>query len=83
MSLQDLGSLGEFIGSIAVLATLIYLAYQTRQTTKMLAQSKDAQTASMIQATYNLWHNLYGRILESPDTARIFRPRSTPKTGHT
>jgi len=29
---QLLGSYGEFIGSIAVLATLIYLALQTRQT---------------------------------------------------
>lgn len=73
MSILELGALGDFIGSIAVLATLIYLAYQTRQNTKILAQSRDAQTASMVQANMGLWHNLYGRILESPDTARIFR----------
>ena len=33
VTLQDLGSLGEFIGSIAVLASLLYLALQVRQAT--------------------------------------------------
>ena len=32
--LESLGNLGEFIGSIAVLASLIYLALQVRQATK-------------------------------------------------
>lgn len=73
MSITELGALGEFVGSIAVLATLVYLAFQTRQNGLMLSQSKDAQTATMIQANMNLWHNLYGRILESAETARIFR----------
>jgi hypothetical protein len=31
MAIQDLGALGELIGAVAVLATLIYLAIQTRQ----------------------------------------------------
>ena len=34
MSLQDLGGLGEFIGSIAVVLSLLYLAVQIRQNTK-------------------------------------------------
>lgn len=33
MSLIELGALGEFIGSIAVLATLVYLVFQIRQNT--------------------------------------------------
>ncbi|NIP16036.1 MAG: hypothetical protein GWM88_15410 [Pseudomonadales bacterium] len=33
MSISELGSLGEFVGSLAVLATLIYLAMQIRQNT--------------------------------------------------
>ena len=32
MSITELGALGEFVGSIAVLGTLIYLAIQTRLT---------------------------------------------------
>jgi hypothetical protein len=34
MSIQDLGSLGEFFSAIAVFVTLVYLAVQTRQTRK-------------------------------------------------
>lgn len=34
-TIQDLGAAGEFVGAIAVLVTLIYLAYQTRQTGKI------------------------------------------------
>jgi hypothetical protein len=33
MSISELGSLGEFISSIAVLVTLIYLVFQIRQNT--------------------------------------------------
>ena len=35
MTLQDLGSIGEFIAAIATLATLIYLAVQIRQNTSI------------------------------------------------
>ncbi len=42
MTIQDLGALGEFLGSIAVLATLIYLALQTRQNTAAIAAQVDA-----------------------------------------
>jgi hypothetical protein len=40
VSINDLGSLGEFIGSLAVLLTLGYLAIQTRAT----RQATDLQT---------------------------------------
>lgn len=73
MSIIELGALGEFIGSVAVLITLIYLAYQTRQNGMFLAQQTKAQTATMVQANMGLWHSLYGKILESPDAARIFK----------
>jgi len=36
---QLLGNFGEFVGSIAILVTLIYLATQLRQTTKALRAS--------------------------------------------
>ena len=32
MSILELGALGEFLGSIGVIATLIYLSVQIRQT---------------------------------------------------
>ena len=36
MTLADLGNLGEFIGSIAVVVTLVYLIIQVRQNTVQL-----------------------------------------------
>ena len=59
LTIQDLGSLGEFFGSIAVLATLIYLALQTRQNTMAIAAQVDAAritsvtTLSLAAATSN------------------------------
>ncbi len=35
-TIQDLGAVGEFVSSIAVLVTLIYLAVQTHQTQKLV-----------------------------------------------
>ncbi len=34
MTLQDLGNLGEFLGSIGVIGSLVYLAIQIRQNTR-------------------------------------------------
>lgn len=37
MTMQELGAIGEFVGGIAVIATLIYLALQIKQNTRMNA----------------------------------------------
>ncbi len=42
LTIQDLGALGELLGSVAVLATLVYLAMQTRQNTTAIAAQLDA-----------------------------------------
>ena len=51
LSIQDLGALGELLGSIAVLATLVYLALQTRQNTVAIGAQLDA---AVIAARQNL-----------------------------
>ncbi len=45
MSIMELGALGEFLSSIAVVGTLIYLAVQIRQTSNGLAQNRDIMRA--------------------------------------
>ena len=42
MTIQDLGALGELLGSVAVLVTLVYLAFQTRQNALMIGAQLDA-----------------------------------------
>ena len=49
LTIQDLGALGELLGSIAVLATLIYLALQTRQNTMAISAQLDAARLGAIQ----------------------------------
>ncbi len=39
MTLEDLGNLGDFVGGAAVIVTLVYLAVQIRQNTRMLRQA--------------------------------------------
>ncbi len=42
LTIQDLGALGELLGSIAVLVTLVYLAFQTRQNRMAISAQLDA-----------------------------------------
>ncbi len=52
LTIQDLGALGELLGSVAVLATLVYLAMQTRQNTMAIsAQLEAARIGSMTNLT--------------------------------
>ena len=51
MDIQDLGAIGELIGSIAVVVTLIYLAQQIRQNTRQLHVSN---SESFVDRHYNL-----------------------------
>lgn len=55
MTIVELGAIGEFVGSIAVLATLGYLAVQVNQT-KRAVQSASLQTgiATMTQNSQNV-----------------------------
>ena len=65
MSIQELGSLGEFIAAIAVLVTLIYLALQIRQT-------KLAVSANTHQALNDVSIHLYTTVASNESLAAAF-----------
>jgi hypothetical protein len=54
LTIQDLGSIGEMIGAVAVVITLLYLGSQIRQNTIAV---KAAAMQSVFEATSNVWHN--------------------------
>ena len=54
MSLQDLGNLGEFIGAVAVIVSLIYVGVQVRQNTQSVRTS--AFQAAIRDATDTIDH---------------------------
>lgn len=49
MDLTQLANLGEFIGGVAVLVTLVYLASQTRQTR---AAAQESARLAAVEGTY-------------------------------
>jgi hypothetical protein len=51
MTIQDLGSIGDFVAAIATVATLIYLAIQIRSNTRAM-RSEAAQTVHEAFATW-------------------------------
>lgn len=65
MSILELGALGEFVGSIGIIATLVYLAYQIRQNTASL-QSTANHIATEVQTKY------FDLFLTNPELRRIY-----------
>jgi hypothetical protein len=54
LTIQDLGALGELLGSVAVLVTLIYLALQMRQNTMAIAAQLDAARIGAVMTVNSL-----------------------------
>ena len=66
MTLESLGDIGDFVGGVAGVVTLIYLAVQIRQNTKGVLASTELQIGQ-IAAQFN------ALIAANPDLARIYR----------
>ena len=66
MTLQDLGGIGEFIGGIAVVISLVYLAVQIRQNTKSVR-------ASTYQAILDSSRSDTELLLVHPHLERVYR----------
>ena len=66
MTLQDLGSIGEFVAAIATLATLVYLALQIRQNTR------EAQAASRNSVSQS-FIDLLIHISRDSETTKLVR----------
>lgn len=72
MSLEALGNIGDFVGGVAVVVTLIYLAVQIRQNTRQVHQSVELARAASVKAANAVEPSLLA-IAQDPELARIFR----------
>ena len=80
MTLQDLGSLGEFVGALAVVLSLVYLAWQIRQNTIQLQQNAAWLAASASQnvaGSMNEWS--YSLARDPALTAFLLKGLENPK----
>jgi hypothetical protein len=64
LSIQDLGAIGEFVSSIVVLFTLIYLAIQTNLTRKATQANLQWTRANASRELSLMWAN-------NPDTVKL------------
>ena len=64
MTIQDLGSIGEFVGGLAVVVTLVYLAIQVRHNTAALRTASRQEIVSGFRA-----HN---RLFFEPSAGRVY-----------
>lgn len=66
MNWDAIGAVGEVVGAIAVVATLIYLSVQTRQNTKAVQHA----TARGVTEDANAWRY---RIIDNPEVSELLR----------
>ena len=64
MDLAQLANLGEFVGGVAVLVTLVYLAVQIRQNTKTVA-------ANTQTGLYESWASFSSHVIQDPGVAAL------------
>jgi len=68
---QLLGNLGEFIGSIAILVTLGYLAVQVRQSRELLERNEKIALSQVYQARSNTRREAMNHISDSTYLAEL------------
>ena len=65
-TIQMLGSLGEFVGSIAVVMTLIFLVFQVRANTHSMDEGRRLAMSEAYQSRAQMLQEEQFRIMDSP-----------------
>ena len=71
-TVQDLGALGEFVGALGVVITLIYLAFQIRQNTTQLEQNTLTARAAAVNASQATLRENRLSVFESAEMSTIW-----------
>jgi len=66
MTLQDLGSIGEFVAAVATVATLAYLALQIKYNTKAI----ELTARRGVQEDASRWRQ---NLIQHPEVAELYR----------
>ncbi|HEY5681745.1 MAG TPA: hypothetical protein VIS55_16860 [Pseudomonadales bacterium] len=72
MDIATLGAVGEFVGGIAVLITLIYLAYQTRLSARMHQQSVSDLESQIISQNADGWVQVFLQTAKDERLSAIY-----------
>lgn len=72
MTIQEWGALGEVVGGIAVLVSLVYLAYQIRQNTHQIELGIKATQLSSFDRTIESSNRIRQMLVADKDVSRLF-----------
>lgn len=78
MTIMELGALGEFVGAIAVVVTLVYLAVQIRQNTRAMEENRRLALAQ----TYQMRSDALQSMLVHAADSQYIGPLITELTQH-
>jgi len=67
MSLADLGAIGEFIGSLAVIFTIVYLAVQVRHSRELLKRNEKISLSQVYQSRIDSRRELERLVIDLAD----------------
>lgn len=73
MTLGDLGNIGEFVGAIGVVASLVYLAVQIRHSSQHLSQNTNSILGSVELETTRHHSDWLLSIAQNPELGRVWR----------
>lgn len=80
MTIQDWGAIGELVGGVAVIATLIYLALQVRQNTRQYARTVEATQLAAFERNVASANRIRELLLLHPDLiALLFKGNDSYK----
>jgi len=72
MTMQDLGALGDIVGGIAVVASLIYLAIQIRQNTEQISQNVEAGRLAAFERNVESANRVRELLILNPEITDMF-----------
>ena len=72
MNWEAIGAIGELIGAIAVVITLVFLALQVRQSNYTMGESNRLERAAAIDRHADSISRWRGRLMENADLATIW-----------
>jgi len=72
MTIQEWGAIGEIIGGVAVVASLVYLAMQIRQNTRQLALSIEATRLAAFERNVEAGNQIRDLFIKYPDVAELY-----------
>ena len=72
MSIQDWGAIGEIVGALAVIASLIYLAVQIRQNTRQISLSIESARLAAFERTVESSIHAREVLITNPEVADLF-----------